>query len=80
MCLLSKGFKLYNNFVINPRTIVCIGVLTPPQKHPLLFLSKPPLNWQTVQAPSLGNPPSILVFLEPCPTLKFEFFSEPPKY
>ena len=30
----------------------------PPQKHPLSFLPSPPLNWQTVQAPFLGNPPS----------------------
>ena len=31
--------------------IVGIGVSTPPQKHDLLFLAKPPLNQQTVQGP-----------------------------
>ena len=41
--------------------IVCIGISTPSQKHPL-FLAKPPLNLQTAQA-FLGNPPYILAFI-----------------
>ena len=59
------------------KSIVCIGVSTPlPQKHHPLFLVKPstPLNLQTVQAPFLGNPPSILVFLK-FPFHQLEFFS-----
>ena len=49
--------------------IVCIGISPPPpQKHHPLFLAKPPpLNCQTVHAPFLGNPPFLLVFLEPPP-------------
>ena len=51
-------------------TIVGIGVSTPPQKHPPppLFLAKPPLNQQTVQAPPLpflGNPPLYIGFSRP---------------
>ena len=42
----------------------------------LLFLAKPLLNLQTVQAPLLRQSPSILVFHEP-PPLKIGFFSEP---
>ena len=61
------------------------GINPPPQKHyppPPLFLAKPPLNWQTLQAPSFqAISPSILVFHEPLPPpLKVVFFSEPPKH
>ena len=45
------------------------------QKHHPLFLAKPPLNLQTVQAPPfLGNPPSILAFREP-PLKVFSFLT-----
>ena len=44
--------------------MVCIGVSIASQKHPL-FLAKPPLNQQTVQAPLLGNPPCIWFFVNP---------------
>ena len=45
---------------------MCIGMSTP-SKTPTLFLAKPPLNLQTVQAlPFLGNPPFVVIgFCEP---------------
>ena len=36
---------------------MCIGVSTPPQKYHTLFLTKPPLNLQTLQAPFFRHPP-----------------------
>ena len=45
---------------------------------PSFLPSSFPLNLQTVQAPFLGSPPSILVFREP--SLKVGFFYKPPKY
>ena len=82
-----KTFKLiiWVQF-ISSKTIVGIGVSTPPQKqHPLKNTtpsslpsppSPPPLNQKTVHAPSLlGNPPYILVFCDP--PLKVRSFSEP---
>ena len=72
----SYSILLKNTFQI---VIVCIGVSTPLKNtiHSLLPRSLP-LNLQTVQAPFLSNPPSILVFREP--SLKVGFFSEPQKY
>ena len=45
-----------------------IGVSTPTPLNSTTpsFLPRPPLNWQTVQAPFLGNPPLYIVFCE-CP-------------
>ena len=45
---------------------------------PSFLPSSFPLNLQTVQAPFLSSPPSILVFREP--SLKVGFFYKPPKY
>ena len=43
--------------------IVCIGVSTPPL---LLYLAKPPLNWQTVQAPFFRqSTPLYCLFMNP---------------
>ena len=70
---MSWFFAFWNK---SRKAIVYIGVSTHPQKYPL-FLAKLPSNVQTVQAPFLGNCPSILVFREP--PLKIVFFSEPPK-
>ena len=50
--------------------------------NPLLFLTKPPLNLQTVQAPLFRQFPPLYWFLwppRPSP-LKVRFFSEPPTY
>ena len=57
--------------------IVCIGVSTPPQKHPPpppYFLPRPPSNWQTVQAllfkqssPVKSSPPFLEIWLEAQP-------------
>ena len=70
------SFLLKNTFQI---VIVCIGVSTPLKNTIHSFLPRSlPLNLQTVQAPFLSNPPSILVFREP--SLKVGFFSEPQKY
>ena len=64
----SKYFYTLGMLWVKPYIIVCIGVLIPPlqKQHPLLFLAKPPLNWQTVQAPSpfLGNPLLYICFRE----------------
>ena len=43
------------------------GINPFPEKHYPLFLAKPPLNQQTVQAPLFGQSPYILVFQEPLP-------------
>ena len=52
---------------------------TPPPLSCHALPPPPPVNQQTVQAPSfLGNPPSVLVFHETL--LKVRFFSELPKY
>ena len=60
------------------------GINPPSKTPPPSFLQNPPLNQQTVQAPCpppiLGNPPYILVFQDPPPTLKVRSFSEPQKY
>ena len=48
--------------------------IKPPQKHHLLFLAKPSLNQQTVQAP----PPTYWFFKTA--HLKVGSFNEPPKY
>ena len=58
------------------------GINPPQKKQPAPFLPSPPLNRQTVQAPFLGNPSSLLVFREPPPPppLKVRFFSETSKY
>ena len=72
----SYSILLKNTFQI---VIVCIGVSTPLKNTIHSFLPRSlPLNLQTVQAPFLSNPPSILVFHEP--SLKVGFFSEPQKY
>ena len=77
--MLNKAFYsilLRNTFKI---VIVYIGVSTPLKNTTFSFLpSSLLLNLQTVQAPFLSNPPSILVFDET--SLKVEFFSETPKY
>ena len=54
--------------------------INPPSKTPPLLSCQvfPSLNLQTVPAPFLINPISILVFCEP--SLNMEFFSEPQKY
>ena len=52
-----------------------MGCQPPLKTIPPLFLTKPPLNLQTVQAPFLGNPPSILTFCEL--PLKIGLFGEP---
>ena len=59
--------------------IVYIGVSCPLKTPPLLFLflAKPPLNQQTVQAPFLGNPTSTLVFHEA--PHKSQIFQRTPK-
>ena len=58
--------------------IVCIGVSTPPQKHhPLFSCQAPSLNWQTVQAPFLGNPPLYIGFLWTPPPWKSDFSVNP---
>ena len=54
------------------------GINPPSKTPPPLSCQVPPLNLQTVQAPFLSNPPSILVFHEP--SRKVGFFSEPQKY
>ena len=61
--------------------IVRIGVSTPTPLNSTTpsFLPRSPLNWQTVQAPFLGNPPLYIVFLW-MPPLKVGSFNEPPKY
>ena len=60
-----------------------INLPPPPTLHKNttpLFLAKPPLNWNTVQAlPFYAIYPYILVFREPRP-LKVGFFNEPLKY
>ena len=59
--------------------IVGIGVSTPlPSKTPPLFLAKPPLNQQTVQAPPFRQSPLYIGFSRP--PLKVGSFSEPQKY
>ena len=55
-------------------TIVCIGYQPPLSFQAPLKLANCP------SPPFLGNPPSILVFREPLPSLKVGFFSEPQKY
>ena len=76
--MLNKAFYsilLRNTFKI---VIVYIGVSTPLKNTTFSFLpSSLLLNLQTVQAPFLSNPPSILAFREP--SLKVGFFSEPQK-
>ena len=53
-------------WVLHNYYIVCIGVSTPLQKHHPLFLVKPALNLQTVQAPPpFRQSPYILVFHAP---------------
>ena len=54
---------------------MCIGVSS--KIPPPLSCQASPLNLQTIQAPFLSNPPSILAFHEPF--LKVGFFSEPQK-
>ena len=44
---------------------VCNGVSTPPQKHHLLFLTKPPLNLQTVHAAPLFRQPCLYIGFPP---------------
>ena len=77
--MLNKAFYsilLRNTFQI---VIVYIGVSTPLKNTTPSFLpSSLPLNLQTVQAPFLSNPYSILVFHET--SLKVGFFSKPQKY
>ena len=41
--------------------IVCIGVSSP-LKNTTPTWQAPPINWQTVQAPLLGNPPFYIDF------------------
>ena len=52
--------------------IVGIGVSTSPLKNTPLFLAKPPLNQQTVQAPLFRQLPYILVFHDPPPPAERE--------
>ena len=67
--------------------VMCIAVSTPPpppspQKHPPSFLSSPPLNLQTVQAPFFKESPIYIgFFVNPISrSPKIRFFSEPQKY
>ena len=73
--------------VLNLRHSVHWGYHPSPLKNITpFFLTKPPLNRQTVQAPFLGNPPPLHWFFvtahrpPPPPARKFASFSEPPKY
>ena len=67
-------------WVLHNYYIVCIGVSTPLQKHHLLFLVKPALNLQTVQAPPFRQSPYILVFHDPPPpSSKNQIFQWTPK-
>ena len=56
--------------------------INPPQKHHPLFLAKPPLNQQTVQAPPplLGNPPYILAFHDPPKSQIFQWIPKTLKF
>ena len=73
--------KAFNLLFIFGNFIVCNRVSPPvPQKHYPLFLAKPPLNLQTVQAPLFRQAPLYVGFLWPPPPLKIGFFSEPQKY
>ena len=77
--MLDKAF--YSILLKNTLQIVmvCIGVLTHLKNTTLSFLPSPAtLNLQTLLAPFLSNPLSILVFCEPF--LKVGLFSEPQKY
>ena len=57
---------------------MCIGVSTPLKNTAVLFLAKPPVNQQTVEAPPfLGNSPHILVFGDP--PSKSQIFQWTPK-
>ena len=64
-----------------PIVIVCIGVLTPPQKHhPHLFLAKPTLKLTNCPSPLfLGNPPFILVIRETSSSRIWWFSKNPSK-
>ena len=55
--------------------MVCIGVSIASQKHPL-FLAKPPLNQQTVQAPLFRQSPPLHIGFQD-PPLKVGSFSVP---
>ena len=61
------------------RFTVCNGVSTPLKTAPPVFLAKPTLNVQTVQAPIFRQFPPVRWFFVN-PLLKVGFFSEPPKY
>ena len=76
----KKHFNPANNTsTIQSHYIVCTGASSPLKNTIPLFIAKPPLNWQTVQAPPFqAITPSILVFCEP--PLKVRSISEPQKY
>ena len=79
MCLLSKGFKLYNNFVINPTAIMCIGVSIPPQKQPPSFLPSPPLKLANCPRPLFRQSPLYIGFSWILPHSKIRIFQLTPK-
>ena len=62
-------FFFHLNYFFDDAYIVCIGVSTPPQKHPpppthptSSFLPSLPLNLETAQPSFLGNPPLYIGF------------------
>ena len=52
------------------KCIVCIGVSPPPQKHPPLFLAKPPLKSANCPSPPFRQSPLYVSFYELAPQVE----------